>query len=242
MGRVSRDARLTFIELWTLADDAGRLRGNSRMLASLLFPYDDDAKELIEVWLAELEREHCIKRYEIEGARYIQICNWLSHQKIDKPSQSKLPEFTEDSRKIAKDRDASFGDQGSRIKEGKGEDQGTPPPAASSDDVQKVFEHWQITHGHQHAELDRKRRSRIVDGLKKHSVTQLCNSISGYLNSPHHMGTDARGNGTKYDDVELFLRDAKRIEAGLKMFMHPPNTTGKSNQAMQPIAARKFPS
>ena len=41
MGNVSRDARLTFVQLFTLADDEGRLRGNSRMLASLLFPYDD---------------------------------------------------------------------------------------------------------------------------------------------------------------------------------------------------------
>ena len=45
MGRVSREARLCFILLWTIADDAGRLRGNSRMLASLLYPYDDDAKK-----------------------------------------------------------------------------------------------------------------------------------------------------------------------------------------------------
>ncbi len=30
MGNVSRDARLTFIQLWTLADDSGRLRGSSR--------------------------------------------------------------------------------------------------------------------------------------------------------------------------------------------------------------------
>ena len=29
MGRVSRDARLTFILLWTMADDAGRLRSCS---------------------------------------------------------------------------------------------------------------------------------------------------------------------------------------------------------------------
>jgi hypothetical protein len=59
-GRVSRDARLLFILLWTIADDVGRTRAASRMLASLLFPYDDDAPALIEGWLAELERELCI--------------------------------------------------------------------------------------------------------------------------------------------------------------------------------------
>jgi len=104
MGRVSRDARLTFLELWTLADDAGRLRGNSRMLASLLFPYDDDAPALIDTWLEELTRENCIQRYQVGGDSYIQICNWLIHQKIDHASQSKIPEFDkprEPSRRLA---------------------------------------------------------------------------------------------------------------------------------------------
>lgn len=91
MGRVSREARLTFIQLWTLADDAGRLRGNARMLAALLFPYDDDAPGCIQGWLGELEHEGCILQYAHQGSQYLQICNWLDHQKIDKPSRSRLP-------------------------------------------------------------------------------------------------------------------------------------------------------
>jgi len=112
MGNVTRDARLLFIQLWTLADDSGRLRGASRMLASLLYPYDDDAPGLINEWLEELDREECIVRY-IHGAQtYIQICNWLSHQKIDKPSQSKVPPFDEASRIVANPRECSSEDQG----------------------------------------------------------------------------------------------------------------------------------
>lgn len=125
MGRVSRDARLTFIELWTLADDGGRLRGNSRMLASLLFPYDDDAKDLIEGWLVELEREKCIQRYVVDGTSYLQICNWLEHQKIDKPTASKLPPPDSPSRILANPRESSSLDldQGrDQGEEGKGED------------------------------------------------------------------------------------------------------------------------
>lgn len=121
MGNISRDARLTFIMLWTLADDSGRLRGNSRMLASLLFPYDDDAPALIGNWLTELEREGCIELYTIDGTAYCQICKWLSHQKIDKPSSSKIPPPTDASRGVANVRESSPLDQGSRIKE---EDQG----------------------------------------------------------------------------------------------------------------------
>lgn len=120
MGRVKREARLCFILLWTLADDSGRLRGNSRMLASLLYPYDDDAKELIDGWLSELSTEGCIVRYEVQGTSYVQICNWSDHQKIDRPSESKLPEFTKSSRKLSKPRD----DSPRKGEEGKGEDSG----------------------------------------------------------------------------------------------------------------------
>jgi hypothetical protein len=118
MGRVTRDARLLFILLWTISDDSGRTRANSRMLASLLFPYDEDAGEAIDGWLTELEREGCIVRYEAASNRYLQICKWLNHQKIDRASDSKIPAFDEASRIVANPREDSSEDQGSRIKEG----------------------------------------------------------------------------------------------------------------------------
>jgi len=114
MGRVSRESRLCFILLWTIADDAGRLRGNSRMLASLLYPYDDDAKNKIDGWLGQLSDEGCIDRYEVDGTSYIQVRKWTDHQKIDKPSQSRLPAFDEDSRTFAKGSEASTTDLGPR--------------------------------------------------------------------------------------------------------------------------------
>ena len=97
------------------------------MLASLLFPYDDDAPGLIESWLDELEQEKCIVRYCVDGGSYIQICNWLIHQKIDKPSRSRLPEFDGSSRILANPRECSSGDQ--RIKGSK--DQGSISASAT---------------------------------------------------------------------------------------------------------------
>jgi hypothetical protein len=61
------------------------------MLASLLYPYDDDAPSLIVGWLSELEQKECIRRYEVDGSTYLEIINWLKHQKIDRPSPSKIP-------------------------------------------------------------------------------------------------------------------------------------------------------
>lgn len=92
MGRVSREARLLFIMLWTIVDDDGRSRAASRMLASVLYPYDDDAKKHLGSWMAELVKENCVRLYEIDGAQYLQIEKWREHQKIDKPSKSRLPD------------------------------------------------------------------------------------------------------------------------------------------------------
>ena len=97
-GRLSREGRLLFVLLWTFVDDSGRARASSRMLASLLYPYDDDAPSLIEGWLSELEREGCVRRYEVGGTKYLDIPNWLKHQRIDRPSESKFPSFDEGSR------------------------------------------------------------------------------------------------------------------------------------------------
>lgn len=91
MGRVSRDARLLFVLLWTMADDEGRGRGAQTMLARMLFPYDDDAPGRIGEWCEELEREECVDFYEVDGNRYFQVRKWRDHQKIDKPSKSKFP-------------------------------------------------------------------------------------------------------------------------------------------------------
>ena len=132
MGRVSRDARLCFILLWTLADDEGRLRGNSRMLASLLFPYDDDAKDLIQGWLNELSKEGCIVAYTHESDSYVQIHKWLKHQKIDRPSPSKIPAPLIDSDSPREDsRILPVGpkDQGPKDQ---GEDKPAKPPAGLS--------------------------------------------------------------------------------------------------------------
>jgi len=87
------------------------------MLASLLFPYDDDAPSLIDSWLSELQEENCIIQYESEGQHYIQIVNWLQHQKIDKPSKSYIPPFDESSRILASPRERSSEDLGPRTKD-----------------------------------------------------------------------------------------------------------------------------
>ena len=117
VGRLSRYARLLLVELITQVDDEGRIRASSRGLASL-YPFDDDAASLIDGWLAELEAEGMFVRYLADGATYGHLPKFKDHQKIDHPSKSKLPEFTEP---LANPREASrilAPDQGSRIRMG----------------------------------------------------------------------------------------------------------------------------
>lgn len=100
IGRLTRDARLLFIQIWTLVDDSGRARASSRGLASALYPFDDDARSLIDNWLCELVTERLISRYEVDGSTYLEVKNWRKHQKIDRPSPSRLPGIDEASRVI----------------------------------------------------------------------------------------------------------------------------------------------
>lgn len=102
LGRVSREARLLFVNLFTIADDAGRGRATSRLLASLLYPYDDDAGHLIDGWMSELRGVEAVRLYEANGIAYFDIPKWLEHQKIDRPSASRIPLYSD---KFAKPRE-----------------------------------------------------------------------------------------------------------------------------------------
>ena len=139
LGRVSRDARLLFIQLWCICDDHGRTRAASRMLASLLFPYDDDAPRLIDGWLDELEAQDCIRRYEVDGSSYLFIPKWLIHQKIDKPSK---PQFPEPPETLARAREYSANPPPRKGKEGKGKEEEKAPSSPAVDFKADLFARW----------------------------------------------------------------------------------------------------
>jgi hypothetical protein len=95
MARVSRDARLLFILLWTVADDAGRLLADRAELVPMFFD-DHDASMFMTAWLDELERERCIERYAVDGVDYLRVVKWADYQKIDHPTASILPPSPEE--------------------------------------------------------------------------------------------------------------------------------------------------
>nr|PZN74899.1 MAG: hypothetical protein DIU56_17230 [Pseudomonadota bacterium] len=90
-----------------------------------------------------------------------------------------------------------------------------------SESIERIFRHWQQVHRHPRARLDGKRRKVIRRALELgYSEHELCECISGYRNSPHHMGQNDRG--TVYDEITLFLRDAAHIDAGIRFARAPP--------------------
>jgi hypothetical protein len=104
MTRISRNARLLFVLLWTVVDDQGRCHAFPDDLASVLYPKDFDAPRYLDGWLGELEAEGCIERYEVDDIDYLRVVHWHKHQWIGHPSPSYLRssphERPRDSRKV----------------------------------------------------------------------------------------------------------------------------------------------
>lgn len=92
VARLSFLAALTWIGLWTQSDDAGKFRDSPRVIKGVLWSLRDDVTlKDVEAALDELANEARIVRYEVDGKRYLQVTNWAEHQKISKPTPSRLP-------------------------------------------------------------------------------------------------------------------------------------------------------
>lgn len=93
LAEVSVEAERTFFGLLTQADDHGRHRDNAAIIAGLLWPLRAEHTSVhVEDDLHQLANAGLICRYTgCDGRRYLHIVTWSAHQKIDKPSQSRLP-------------------------------------------------------------------------------------------------------------------------------------------------------
>ncbi|MFC4912560.1 hypothetical protein [Actinomadura gamaensis] len=84
-------ARLTWIGLWTHCDDQGRAKDNVKLIKAALWPLDPVSLQDVEDDLAVLAEHGRILRYEVAGRRFLAVVGWHEHQKISKPTTSKLP-------------------------------------------------------------------------------------------------------------------------------------------------------
>jgi hypothetical protein len=70
--------RLLFVGLWCISDREGRLEDRPKRIKKEILGYDDCN---CDIMLTELESAGFIQRYVIDGAAYIQIINFVKHQK-----------------------------------------------------------------------------------------------------------------------------------------------------------------
>lgn len=82
-------ARVLTIGLIVLADDYGNGRSGRTWLAARVFP--GLTPETLDSALAELTAIEFCSLYQIGGQHYFTIRNWDTHQRIDHPSQPKVP-------------------------------------------------------------------------------------------------------------------------------------------------------
>jgi hypothetical protein len=74
------------------ADDEGRLVADARQLRMLIFGYHLRVTEThVNAILRELDELGLIKLYTVNGTRYLCYPSWHDHQKISKPTASRLP-------------------------------------------------------------------------------------------------------------------------------------------------------
>ena len=90
IGKLSRDARLLYIGLWTFSDDIGVVVGDSIWLKSKVFPYDHIQIQQFDKWIMELVRNGFICLLSYKDERFIYLPNFTRHQVINRPNVSEL--------------------------------------------------------------------------------------------------------------------------------------------------------
>jgi len=152
------EQRLTFIGLWTHVDDAGRCVDDARLIKAAIWPLDERTASDVEGDLGALSESSLILRYTLNRKRYLAVRSWSEHQKINRPTVSKIPPPPKGVIPGATcgDEDSSTPHGGNsedslaerKGKERKGAGKGkepSPPPAASASDPGPAYdEFWRL--------------------------------------------------------------------------------------------------
>ncbi|WP_224274261.1 hypothetical protein [Streptomyces sp. LS1784] len=93
LAEVSIPAMVTFLGMTNHADDHGRHRDQAAIIYGLIWPLRDEISRAdVEDHLRQLAAVGAICRYTgCDGRKYFHYPTWHNHQKIDKPSLSRLP-------------------------------------------------------------------------------------------------------------------------------------------------------
>ena len=128
--KLSDKAKLVWIGLWNLADDAGRLVDELGILTGDLWALSVSEAKLDKA-LDELDAAGRIVRYKVAGQAYIQVTGW-EHQKINRASDSAIPPVSLRDDSVIPHASLTVGKEGKGIRNKEGEasaDANAEPPA-----------------------------------------------------------------------------------------------------------------
>jgi len=110
------------------------------------------------------------------------------------------------------------------VKVGKAKKPVAPVSQELTTKIENVWKEYIQIMAKPRARLDDKRRRLIAKALEIYTYDELVHAIKGYTFSPFHMGDNEKKK--RWDDIELLLRDAQHIDAGLALY---ENHTGGPN-------------
>jgi len=205
--------RLAYVGLWNEADDEGRLRGSPAYLASRIFPYEKslDMKKV----LAPIQNCGKLVLFEHEGQHYGYLPGFNKHQRINRPSPSKLPKpddceasldthggLTEDSLKAHQ---KNLLEQGTGIR-----DQVTGNKGGNGVSG-LVLEHWNKATGQRRKapSLTSQIQGRLKEGYTRE---ELCQVIDWVAESKDERAVFLRGKGPEPETVFRAANFEKYLE------------------------------
>ncbi len=225
-----------FAGLWTLADREGRLEDRPARIKKNILGYRNVDPCKLLTWL---DHESFIKRYSVNGEKFIQILKWKKHQNPHhKEVSSVIPEIpkcnlNEKTEQTQQDSHDQAMHESSMGYEQPMENASCPTDSLnlipdslnlipSSEcqpsvnhidiDINNVFEFWKDAMKKSGAtKLDSKRRTAIKSRLGDgYTTEQIKQAITNCSKTPHNMGENDRGQ--KFNDIELICRNASNLE------------------------------
>ncbi|GGL27546.1 hypothetical protein H9L10_03640 [Phycicoccus endophyticus] len=92
VAKLTRDERLLFLGLVSMADDEGRFLASNAAVAGFVFPNDELSPARIGRWMKHLDAVGLIRVYDVGSVRYGVLPKFTTHQVINRKTKSVLPE------------------------------------------------------------------------------------------------------------------------------------------------------
>ncbi|MCK5127672.1 MAG: hypothetical protein KAR42_15550 [candidate division Zixibacteria bacterium] len=208
LSSITPEAALLAIGLLNHSDDEGYFKANPKLIEAEIFPLRELSVSIHEL-IKELSAIDYIRLFKAEdGKQYGLVTNFTAHQKINRPTPSKINEL-----ELVADNSLSNHGELTTGKERKGkEEEGKGKEQQVAECVRRVFDYWlSVMKKGSNTKLTDSRKKCIKARLKEgYEFDFIKQAIDGCASSPHHMGKNS--DGTVYDDLTLICRTGDKLE------------------------------